>query len=174
MPRLNAAVARSPPEASRARAYSRAASSSAPCSWSSRPRLTSASAWSDWSVRTFSYARRAWALAQEPPVARALGSLAYLAGVAALLIYVGIVLAESLWELFDMQLFNAMFIGLLAGLGVSVIQELLPGRSGSAFTAQIGSMKAREELDAIRTLGLSPATTDLAARVQRCSHVSTR
>jgi phospholipid/cholesterol/gamma-HCH transport system permease protein len=33
---------------------------------------------------------------------------------------------------------------------------LIAGRSGSAFTAQIGSMKAREEIDAIRTLGLDP------------------
>jgi len=33
---------------------------------------------------------------------------------------------------------------------------LIAGRSGSAFTAQIGSMKSREEIDAIRTLGLDP------------------
>ena len=51
---------------------------------------------------------------------------------AALLLYGGIVLADSLWQLFVLQLFNAIFIGVLAGLGVSVIQELLPGRSGSA------------------------------------------
>jgi Arabinose efflux permease len=55
-----------------------------------------------------------------------------LAGVAALLLYGGIVLADALWHLFVLQLFNAIFIGVLAGLGVSVIQELLPGRSGSA------------------------------------------
>jgi phospholipid/cholesterol/gamma-HCH transport system permease protein len=33
---------------------------------------------------------------------------------------------------------------------------ILAGRSGSAFTAQIGSMKSREELDAIKALGLDP------------------
>jgi phospholipid/cholesterol/gamma-HCH transport system permease protein len=33
---------------------------------------------------------------------------------------------------------------------------LLAGRTASAFTAQIGSMKSREEIDAIRTLGLDP------------------
>lgn len=54
------------------------------------------------------------------------------AGGAALLLYGGIVLADALWQLFVLQLFNAIFIGVLAGLGVSVIQELLPGRSGSA------------------------------------------
>jgi phospholipid/cholesterol/gamma-HCH transport system permease protein len=33
---------------------------------------------------------------------------------------------------------------------------LIAGRSGAAFTAQIGAMKVTEEIDAIRTLGLSP------------------
>src|SRR5690606_4892684 len=33
---------------------------------------------------------------------------------------------------------------------------LIAGRSGAAFTAQIGTMKVEEEIDAISTLGLSP------------------
>ena len=33
---------------------------------------------------------------------------------------------------------------------------LVAGRSGAAFTAQIGTMKVAEEIDAISTLGLSP------------------
>ena len=37
-----------------------------------------------------------------------------------------------------------------------VAQTLHAGRSGSAFTAQIGSMKLREEIDAMRTIGLDP------------------
>ncbi len=49
-------------------------------------------------------------------------------------------------------------------IGISVVRELgilltaiiVAGRSGSAFTAQIGSMKLREEIDAMRTLGLDP------------------
>ncbi len=32
----------------------------------------------------------------------------------------------------------------------------MAGRTASAFTAQIGSMKANEEIDAIRALGLNP------------------
>jgi phospholipid/cholesterol/gamma-HCH transport system permease protein len=44
----------------------------------------------------------------------------------------------------------------LREFGVLLTAIMLAGRSGSAFTAQIGSMKAREELDAIRTLGLDP------------------
>ena len=54
------------------------------------------------------------------------------AGVAALLLYVGVYFGTQLWQFFALQIFNAMFIGILAGLGVSVIQDLLPGRSGMA------------------------------------------
>jgi phospholipid/cholesterol/gamma-HCH transport system permease protein len=50
------------------------------------------------------------------------------------------------------------------GIGLAVCRELAPilasllvaGRSGAAFTAQIGTMKVEEEIDAISTLGLSP------------------
>jgi phospholipid/cholesterol/gamma-HCH transport system permease protein len=50
------------------------------------------------------------------------------------------------------------------GIALGVCRELSPilgsvlvaGRSGAAFTAQIGTMKVEEEIDAIRTLGLSP------------------
>ncbi len=54
------------------------------------------------------------------------------AGVAALFLYLGVYVATDLWHLFVLQIFNAIFIGLLAGVGVSVIQELMPGRSGGA------------------------------------------
>lgn len=59
-------------------------------------------------------------------------SLIRCAGVAALLLYVGVYFATELWHLFVLQIFNAVFIGVLAGLGVSVIQDLMPGRSGGA------------------------------------------
>ena len=42
---------------------------------------------------------------------------------------------------------------------------LLAGRTASAFTAQIGSMKSREEIDAIRTLGLDPMELLVLPRV---------
>ncbi len=49
-------------------------------------------------------------------------------------------------------------------VGLSVLREIAPlitaillaGRSGSAYTAQIGTMRVTEEIDALRTLGLSP------------------
>ncbi len=49
-------------------------------------------------------------------------------------------------------------------VGISLLREIAPlvtailvaGRSGSAYTAEIGTMKVTEELDALRTLGVSP------------------
>ncbi len=49
-------------------------------------------------------------------------------------------------------------------LGISILRELSPlitaiviaGRSGSAFTAQIGAMKITQELDAMKTMGFDP------------------
>jgi SET family sugar efflux transporter-like MFS transporter len=67
------------------------------------------------------------------------------AGLAALCLYVGVYFANALWQLFALQLFNAIFIGLLAGIGISVVQELMPGRSGGASalytnTTHIGNL----------------------------------
>ncbi len=59
-------------------------------------------------------------------------SLVKLAGLAAMILYMGVYFASALWQFFALQIFNAMFIGILAGLGVSVIQDLMPGRSGAA------------------------------------------
>lgn len=49
-------------------------------------------------------------------------------------------------------------------VGISLLREIAPllvailiaGRSGSAYAAEIGTMKVTEELDAVRTLGISP------------------
>ena len=53
----------------------------------------------------------------------------------------------------------------LREFGVLLTAILLAGRTASAFTAQIGSMKANEELDAIRTLGLDPLELLVLPRV---------
>ena len=53
----------------------------------------------------------------------------------------------------------------LREFGVILTAILLAGRTASAFTAQIGSMKAREEIDAIRTLGLDPVELLVLPRV---------
>ncbi|MBN8482631.1 MAG: ABC transporter permease, partial [Xanthomonadales bacterium] len=53
----------------------------------------------------------------------------------------------------------------LREFGVLLTAIMVAGRSGSAFTAQIGSMKAREEVDAIRTLGLDPVDVLVMPRI---------
>jgi phospholipid/cholesterol/gamma-HCH transport system permease protein len=53
----------------------------------------------------------------------------------------------------------------LREFGVLLTAILLAGRTASAFTAQIGSMKANEEIDAIRTLGLNPIELLVLPRV---------
>jgi phospholipid/cholesterol/gamma-HCH transport system permease protein len=59
------------------------------------------------------------------------------------------------------------------GVGIGATREFAPiivaiivaGRSGAAFTAQLGSMRLTEETDAIRTLGLSPLDVLVLPRV---------
>jgi phospholipid/cholesterol/gamma-HCH transport system permease protein len=41
-------------------------------------------------------------------------------------------------------------------MGILLTAIIVAGRSGSAFTAQIGTMKVNEEVDALQTLGLDP------------------
>ena len=53
----------------------------------------------------------------------------------------------------------------LREFGVLLTAILLAGRTASAFTAQIGSLKANEEIDAIRTLGLDPMDLLVLPRV---------
>ena len=56
-------------------------------------------------------------------------------------------------------------ISVLRELGILLTAIIVAGRSGSAFTAAIGSMKMREEIDAMRTLGLDPIEVLVAPRV---------
>ncbi len=53
----------------------------------------------------------------------------------------------------------------LREFGVLLTAILMAGRTASAFTAQIGSMKANEEIDAIRTIGLDPMELLVLPRV---------
>jgi phospholipid/cholesterol/gamma-HCH transport system permease protein len=51
---------------------------------------------------------------------------------------------------------NLLGVGVLRELGVLMAAIIIAGRSGSAFTAQIGTMRVNEEIDAMRTIGLDP------------------
>ncbi len=56
-------------------------------------------------------------------------------------------------------------ISILRELGILLTAIIVAGRSASAFTAAIGSMKMREEVDAMRTLGLDPVEVLVLPRV---------
>jgi len=60
---------------------------------------------------------------------------------------------------------NLVGVSVLRELGILLTAIVVAGRSGSAFTAQIGSMKVNEEVDAIRTLGLDPVEVLVVPRV---------
>ncbi|MGN3973937.1 ABC transporter permease [Tsuneonella sp. SYSU-LHT278] len=53
----------------------------------------------------------------------------------------------------------------LRELGVLMTAIMVAGRSGSAFAAQIGTMKLTEEVDAMRTIGISPMEALVVPRV---------
>lgn len=60
---------------------------------------------------------------------------------------------------------NLIGISALRELGILLTAIIVAGRSGSAFTAQIGSMKLYEEVDALRTIGLDPVDTLVVPRL---------
>jgi phospholipid/cholesterol/gamma-HCH transport system permease protein len=60
---------------------------------------------------------------------------------------------------------NMVAILALREVGILLTAIMVAGRSGSAFTAEIGSMKMREEIDAMRTLGIDPMDTLVLPRV---------
>ncbi|MDE2133780.1 MAG: ABC transporter permease [Alphaproteobacteria bacterium] len=60
---------------------------------------------------------------------------------------------------------NILGAGLLREVGVLITAIVIAGRSGSAFTAQIGTMKVNEELDAMQTIGLNVVDVLILPRV---------
>ncbi len=53
----------------------------------------------------------------------------------------------------------------LREVGVLIVCVMVAGRSGSAYTAELGSMKMREEIDALRTMGLDPIEVLVLPRI---------
>ncbi|MCR9255917.1 MAG: MlaE family lipid ABC transporter permease subunit [Alphaproteobacteria bacterium] len=51
---------------------------------------------------------------------------------------------------------NLLAVSVLREIGVLITSIIVAGRSGSAFTAQIGTMKVNQEIDAMQTIGLDP------------------
>lgn len=89
------------------------------------------------------------------------GLLAFLIGV--VIAYQG---AEQLRQ-FGANIFVVDLVGisLLREISPLIVAILIAGRSGSAYAAEIGTMKVTEELDAVQTLGLSPIQLLVLPRV---------
>jgi phospholipid/cholesterol/gamma-HCH transport system permease protein len=65
----------------------------------------------------------------------------------------------------DAYVVDMVGILVLREIGVLIVSIMVAGRSGSAYTAELGSMKMREEIDALRTMGLDPVEVLILPRV---------
>jgi phospholipid/cholesterol/gamma-HCH transport system permease protein len=65
----------------------------------------------------------------------------------------------------DSYVVDMVGILVLRELGVLIVAIMVAGRSGSAYTAELGSMKMREEIDALSTMGLDPVEVLMLPRV---------
>lgn len=83
---------------------------------------------------------------------------------------IGVVIAyqaANQLEKFGAQLLtvDSVGVGVLRELAVLITAIIIAGRSGSAFTAQIGSMRVNQEVDAMQALGLNPLEVLCAPRI---------
>ncbi len=65
----------------------------------------------------------------------------------------------------DIYVVDMVGILVLRELGVLIVCIMVAGRSGSAYTAELGSMMMREEIDALRTMGFDPVEVLILPRI---------
>ncbi len=65
----------------------------------------------------------------------------------------------------DVYVVDMVSVLVLREVGVLIVCVMVAGRSGSAYTAEIGSMMMREEIDALRTMGLDPVEVLVLPRI---------
>lgn len=65
----------------------------------------------------------------------------------------------------DQYVVDMVGILMLREIGVLLVAIMIAGRSGSSYTAELGSMKMREEIDALRTMGLDPVAILILPRL---------
>jgi len=65
----------------------------------------------------------------------------------------------------DVYVVDMVGILVLREIGVLIVAIMVAGRSGSSYTAELGSMKMREEIDALHTMGLDPVKVLIMPRV---------
>ena len=83
---------------------------------------------------------------------------------------IGVVLAfqgADQLKQFGAEIFTVNLVGVsvLREMGILLTAIIVAGRSGSAFTAQIGTMQVNEEIDAMRAMGLDPIEVLVLPRV---------
>jgi phospholipid/cholesterol/gamma-HCH transport system permease protein len=68
---------------------------------------------------------------------------------------------------FGAELYSVDLVGILVlrEIGVLIVAIMVAGRSGSSYTAELGSMKMREEIDALRTMGFDPVEVLILPRI---------
>ncbi len=68
---------------------------------------------------------------------------------------------------FGAELYAVDLVGILVlrEIGVLIVAIMVAGRSGSSYTAELGSMMMREEIDALRTMGFDPVEVLILPRV---------
>jgi phospholipid/cholesterol/gamma-HCH transport system permease protein len=65
----------------------------------------------------------------------------------------------------DVYVVDMVGVLVLREVGVLIVAVMVAGRSGSAYTAELGSMKMREEIDALRTMGFDPTEVLILPRI---------
>jgi phospholipid/cholesterol/gamma-HCH transport system permease protein len=65
----------------------------------------------------------------------------------------------------DVYVVDMVGILVLREIGVLIVAVMIAGRSGSSYTAELGSMKMREEIDALQTMGLDPVEVLILPRI---------
>ena len=65
----------------------------------------------------------------------------------------------------DVFVVDMLGVLVLREIGVLIVAIMVAGRSGSSYTAELGSMKMREEIDALRTMGFDPVEVLILPRI---------
>lgn len=65
----------------------------------------------------------------------------------------------------DIYVIDMVGVLVLREIGVLIVCIMVAGRSGSAYTAEIGAMRMREEIDALRTMGFDPIEVLILPRI---------
>jgi len=65
----------------------------------------------------------------------------------------------------DIYVVDMVGVLVLRELGVLIVCIMIAGRSGSSYTAELGAMKMREEVDALRTMGFDPVEVLILPRI---------